>query len=81
MKKLFFILITILFFSCEGPPESDQYYDGVVKIWFDEDGRRHRTFKSDRVYSHIIDGKLIEYINIPESDTLNVDIDSLIEAD
>lgn len=81
MKNLFFILITILFFSCERLPESDQRHDGIVKVWFDEDGRRHRTFKSDHVYSHTVDRKLIEHIKIPESDTSNLSIDSLIEVD
>lgn len=80
MKRLLLVLAVLSLFSCE--PPSYEETQGLVHIWFDDDGKRHRTYTSDRVYSHTIDGVLVKYVKTPtDSLGLKVDIDSLINAE
>ena len=80
MKRLILILAVLSLFSCETPSYEEP--EGFVHIWFDDDGRRHRTYTSDRVYTHTVDGVLVKYVKIPsDSLGLKVDLDSLINAE
>lgn len=82
MKKLFLVFAVLSLFSCEPYATLDPYEhedpQGEVHIWVDDDGNRHRTYKSDKISSHMINGVLIEYIKLSKD---SVGIDSLIEAD
>lgn len=81
MKKLFLVFAVLSLFSCELPPSTEKP-QGLVHIWFDDDGRRHRTYTSNTVFTHTIDGVLVKYVKMPsDSLGLNVDLDSLIEVD
>ena len=78
MKRLLLVLATLSLFSCEH--HSYDKPEGVERIWFDNDGKRHRTFTSKEVYLYTIDGVPVKYIKVSDS-LSSLNIDSLINAE
>ena len=69
MKKLFFIPIVLLFFSCYSDPDWSYYF---------KDGKRYDVHMTDSSYAcYSSDGELIEYINYLEVDSLEYVEDSI----
>ena len=65
MKRILYTFAALLLLNTSCAPVAKENKPGVIKVWIDEEGNKHREFKGDDgSYSHLVNGKLVELLSV-----------------